>query len=75
MADPGPESHPEPAVDPSMDDILASIRRILNEEEAPKAAHAELDDGVLELSPEMMVPGQPEHRLRRRLPGRSRGRL
>ena len=31
MAEPTP-----PATDPSMDDILASIRRILNEDEAPK---------------------------------------
>jgi cell pole-organizing protein PopZ len=55
--------------DPSMEDILASIRRILNEEEAPPApgAHEEApaagetpaddptDDDVLVLDPSMMV--------------------
>lgn len=51
--------------DPSMEDILASIRRILSEDEAPAAAGAspsppqpaaEPGDGVLVLDPAMMVP-------------------
>jgi len=38
MADPAqPPSDGGPAADPSMEDILASIRRILNEDEAPAA--------------------------------------
>ncbi len=69
----GPHGSAAPAeagADPSMEDILASIRRILNEEDAPAVAveppaagHAagpapvvhEADD-VLQLEPEMMVP-------------------
>jgi cell pole-organizing protein PopZ len=52
--------------DPSMEDILASIRRILSEEEpaagaAPaEPAPAEKDDGVLVLDSSMMVPDEPE---------------
>jgi uncharacterized protein len=47
-------------VDPSMEDILASIRRILAEEEgaapvAPALA-ADVDDGVLQLDASMMLP-------------------
>ena len=49
MAEPTP-----PASDPSMEDILASIRRILNEDEAPKAAVGSAD-GVLQLDESMMV--------------------
>ena len=49
MAEPAP-----PASDPSMEDILASIRRILNEDEAPKAAVGSAD-GVLQLAESMMV--------------------
>jgi cell pole-organizing protein PopZ len=45
--------------DPSMEDILASIRRILNEEEAPAEAAAPVeapaDDDVLVLDESMMV--------------------
>ena len=46
---------PEPAADPSMDDILASIRRILNEDEGKAAEHAPADD-VLVLDSSMLVP-------------------
>jgi uncharacterized protein len=53
--------------DPSMEDILASIRRILSEDEAPATGTQSLapasppsrkdaDDGVLLLDPAMMVP-------------------
>lgn len=49
--------------DPSMEDILASIRRILSEDEAPAAGGtaprqpaAEPGDDVLLLDPSMMVP-------------------
>ena len=57
-----PPSAADPAADPSMEDILASIRRILNEDEAPKPApdphepgHTP-DNGVLVLDSSMMVP-------------------
>ena len=55
--------------DPSMEDILASIRRILSEDEPPAAggsspaAHPPVEaasDGVLVLDPAMMVP-DPAH--------------
>ena len=56
--------------DPSMEDILASIRRILSEDEAPTGAGAETaqgqpqgegtDSGVLVLDPSMMV-SDPVH--------------
>jgi cell pole-organizing protein PopZ len=51
--------------DPSMEDILASIRRILSEDEAPAAggsppAAQSPGDGVLVLDPAMMVP-DPAH--------------
>ena len=52
------------ASDPSMDDILASIRRILSEDEAAEAASTPTGDaadpGVLLLEPAMMVH-EPEH--------------
>ena len=62
MADP-----PAAGADPSMEDILASIRRILAEEEAPAAAPVvvapaerqvpvEQDDEVLQLDPSMLLP-------------------
>jgi uncharacterized protein len=49
------------AADPSMEDILASIRRILSEDETPAPAAgaepppAQADDGVLVLDPSMLV--------------------
>jgi cell pole-organizing protein PopZ len=44
--------------DPSMEDILASIRRILSEEEGQGAQPSPPDDdGVLQLDQAMMVPG------------------
>ena len=56
--------------DPSMEDILASIRRILSEDEAPTGAGAQsaqeqpqgegADSGVLVLDPSMMV-SDPVH--------------
>ena len=54
--------------DPSMEDILASIRRILSEEEPapasatppPAPAPPEKSDGVLVLDSSMMVPDEPE---------------
>jgi cell pole-organizing protein PopZ len=56
---------PPDSADPSMEDILASIRRILNEEEAPAAPEAgeetPVDDDVLVLDQSMMVAaGQPD---------------
>lgn len=49
-----------PAADPSMDDILASIRRILNEDDASKPAGGDAPDDVLVLDSSMMVaPEQP----------------
>jgi uncharacterized protein len=54
---PKPAETPDSA-DPSMEDILASIRRILNEDEAPAAegaVEAPVDDDVLVLEPSMMV--------------------
>jgi len=61
-----PHSGPDPAADPSMEDILASIRRILNEDEAPKPApnpdepEKTPENGVLVLDSSMMVP-EPSH--------------
>ena len=55
---PPPAATPDGA-DPSMEDILASIRRILNEEEVPAEAAAPVeapaDDDVLVLDESMMV--------------------
>src|ERR1700722_11115222 len=51
--------------DPSMEDILASIRRILSEDEAPAAdgnppaLTPPAGEGVLVLDPVMMVPESP----------------
>ena len=50
----GSPAQPEGGDDPSMDEILASIRRILSEEEKSKGAPPE--DDVLLLQPSMMVP-------------------
>ncbi len=62
MATP-PTNPPQPALapDPSMEDILASIRRILNEDEAPKSAPEPEGPtgGVLMLDSSMMVPETP----------------
>ncbi len=46
----------QPATDPSMEDILASIRRILNEDDAPKPDA----DNVLQLDVGMLVEDQPQ---------------
>lgn len=59
-----PSAGPDGAPDPSMEDILASIRRILNEDEAPKSAPepafpADPKPGVLVLDASMMVPETP----------------
>ena len=49
-----PASPPQGEADPSMDDILASIRRILSDEE--KAAKSQRpEEGVLMLEPSMMI--------------------
>ena len=55
---------PDGTPDPSMEDILASIRRILNEDEVPKSAPepafpAEPKPGVRVLDASMMVPETP----------------
>ncbi len=57
---PGPGAGATPG-DPSMEDILASIRRILSEDEAPAAGSSPAEarpagEGVLVLDPAMMVP-------------------
>ena len=55
----GPGGEPEP----SMDDILASIRRILSDDEAAEAASGhprDAEPGVLLLDPAMMVH-EPDH--------------
>lgn len=53
-----PETGKPGAADPSMEDILASIRRILAEEEAAPAPApvAPAGDGVLQLDASMLVP-------------------
>ncbi len=53
-----PDAAPGSEPDPSMDDILASIRRILSEDEAPQAK-PEPEPPVLMLNPAMMVQ-EPE---------------
>lgn len=70
MTDTPPPAATPDGADPSMEDILASIRRILNEEEVtpdPEAAgEAPLDDDVLVLDETMLVaapealPDEPE---------------
>lgn len=55
---------PAPGADPSMDEILASIRKILNEDETKTISTAEpspvgLSDDVLILDESMMVPAEP----------------
>lgn len=62
-----PGQSPSAAADPSMEDILASIRRILSEEEAPpatgpNAAAPAAEEDVFILDPSMMVDEQhPVH--------------
>jgi uncharacterized protein len=59
-----PHGSPPAGGDPSMEDILASIRRILSEEEpappgrVPAVPSGKGDDDVLVLDPSMMVPEQ-----------------
>lgn len=55
--DPVPHDSPD-ASDPSMEEILASIRRILNEDDVRQDTGSEPqgDDGVLVLDRSMMVP-------------------
>ena len=56
----GNPSTPVPPVDPSMDDILASIRRILSEDEQARPADVGArDDGVFQLEESMMVTPSP----------------
>lgn len=57
MSDPAKPEAPQGA-DPSMEDILASIRRILSEDEAAPAA-ASADEDVLVLEPSMMRSDLP----------------
>ncbi len=45
--------------DPAMDDILASIRRILNEDETPATPSASPPDEPLELTEAMLVASPP----------------
>jgi cell pole-organizing protein PopZ len=56
----GPNPTPTSGSDPSMEDILSSIRRILSEDEAPPPAgavgQAAGTEDVLELDSAMMVP-------------------
>jgi hypothetical protein len=62
MTNPPPDQAKPPAGDPQMDDILASIRRILNEDEAQGAASAGQTPAAgepLELTEAMMVQPGP----------------
>jgi cell pole-organizing protein PopZ len=62
MSNPTPDPPKPPAGDPQMDDILASIRRILNEDEAQGAASATQPPAAgepLELTEAMMVQPEP----------------
>ena len=63
-----------------MEDILASIRRILSEDEAPAAdgtppAPTPAGEGVLVLDPAMMVPEPASPRHLRHLPPPNHRRL
>jgi len=64
MSTPAKPEADQPNSDPSMEDILASIRRILSEDEqahaAPQRAPDPDSDDVLILDPSMMV-GEPTH--------------
>jgi cell pole-organizing protein PopZ len=58
----GNNAGPSSGAEPSMEEILASIRRILTEEEsggAPPAATDDADDEILVLDSTAMVPGAP----------------
>jgi uncharacterized protein len=57
-----PSSGKQDGADPSMEEILASIRRILNEDDPPQPAAASPEEDVLVLDDSMMVPvsSQPE---------------
>ena len=62
MTNPTPEPPKPPAGDPQMDDILASIRRILNEDEAQGAASSAQPPAAgetLELTEAMLVQTAP----------------
>ena len=65
MSEGKPGTPEPPHGDPSVDDILASIRRILNEDDAPKPAAPDapppddVPDDVLVLDSSMMVPSEP----------------
>ena len=59
MTNPTPDQPKPPAGDPQMDDILASIRRILNEDEAQGAAQPPAAGEPLELTEAMMVQPEP----------------
>jgi cell pole-organizing protein PopZ len=54
-----PDAAPHAGGDPSMEDILASIRRILSEEEAPPATETAADADVLVLDESMLAPAEP----------------
>ncbi len=58
MADAPPPPHGNPGADPSMDDILASIRRILNEDDVQPIPQTPQADEPLVLDGSMLVaPG------------------
>jgi cell pole-organizing protein PopZ len=62
MSNPTPDPPKPPAGDPQMDDILASIRRILNEDEDQGAASASQPPAAgepLELTEAMMLQPEP----------------
>lgn len=58
MSNEPPAAAPPDGSDPSMEEILASIRRILSEDEAPPGPTSEIDD-VLVLDQSMMVHPEP----------------
>ncbi|HQT47182.1 MAG TPA: hypothetical protein PLY97_08165, partial [Acidocella sp.] len=60
---------PRGAVEPSMEEILASIRRILKEEEGTRAVSEETDDDMLVLDESMMAPVHGDVPLGAELPG------
>lgn len=61
MSGAGQPGRPGGGTDPAMDDILASIRRILNEDEAQESkAEAEAEAEPLDLTEAMLVAASPE---------------